>query len=59
MRLFALTALLALAACKRDASSVKKPDGTKVKVISSGAAFTQADFLSPGNVVLLDFYADW
>lgn len=31
----------------------------KVKTISKGKAYSKADYLVPGYVVMLDFYADW
>lgn len=31
----------------------------KVKVIAQGTAYSTSDFLVPGYVTILDFYADW
>ena len=63
-----LPALLLLAACGPSSTPpAAAGSGTgsttaglpKVKVISNGPAFTAADYLVPGHVTMLYFYADW
>lgn len=40
-------------------TSSSSPAPDKSKLISQGTAFSKADYLIPGYVTILDFYADW
>ena len=61
----AILVLALLAGCsKEDApASVSKPADPnapeKIKLISTGKAYSPSDYLVPGYVTILDFYADW
>jgi hypothetical protein len=62
MKAIAPTLLLLLAACgpgSPPAPSAPNASSGKVSVISKGDAFTSKDYLIPGQVSLLYFYADW
>jgi hypothetical protein len=49
----AVLVLLLLAGC----SKANAPE--KVKLISKGSSYSSSDYLVPGYVTILDFYADW
>ena len=61
----AVLVLLLLAGCSKEEppASVAKPADPnapeKVKLISKGSAYSTSDYLVPGYVTILDFYADW
>ena len=59
-------ALGLLASCVGADGPQQKPNSTKpssdvpkVLEISVGTTFDRADYVIPGHVVILDFYADW
>jgi hypothetical protein len=67
----AMAFIALLAACRetgeppsRPASARPAPPAStsapeRIKVISHGGAYAREDYLIPGYVVVLDFYADW
>jgi hypothetical protein len=54
-----------LAGCSKEEPPVAIPASAdpnapaKVKIISQGTSYRSSDFLVPGYVTILDFYADW
>ncbi len=58
MRLM-LPALLLLAACGDPSAPAREGSPQRSRIISKGMAYAQGDYLVPGYVTLLDFYADW
>jgi hypothetical protein len=53
---------LALASCTKESGDKASSTGgapAKSAVISKGGNYSPKDYLSPGYVTILDFYADW
>lgn len=56
-----LPLLALLGACSDGVDAPKASGATqdRSKTISRGTAYEATDYLVPGKIVLLDFYADW
>lgn len=60
----ALLLLALMAGCSKEeppraAAPVDPNAPEKIKLISKGQTYSPSDYLVPGYVTILDFYADW
>jgi hypothetical protein len=57
--------LALLAGCSKEEPAAVAPAPAdpnapeKIKLVSKGQAYSTSDYLVPGYVTILDFYADW
>ena len=59
-----LAAILASCSNGDISAPISQPEGStpvvpKSTVIAHGGAYDKSDYLIPGKIVILDFYADW